>query len=218
MNRYPFALAALALVAGVVSAATTETTFTADLAAIEHEFDAASFETKEETARRAAFDALVLHAAEFSKKYPDRVEAVAWEGIVLSTYAGEVGAMSAMKYAKAARAALLRAERMDPEALGGGLYASLGALYSKVPGGLIGFGDDELAAEYFTKALQVDPNNIDSNFFYGEFLVDQGDYAEAVAVLDRALKAPTVEARPAFDAGRRSEIRELLATAQREAS
>jgi tetratricopeptide (TPR) repeat protein len=218
MNRYSCALAALALVAGVGSAATTESTFTADLAAIEHEFDVANFEKKDETARKAAFEELVHHAAELSKKYPDRVEAVAWQGIVLSTYAGEVSAMSAMKYAKAARAALLKAEGMDPEALNGGLYASLGALYSKVPGGLIGFGDDELAAEYFTKALQVDPNNIDSNFFYGEFLVDQGDYAEAITVLDRALNAPTVETRPAFDAGRRAEIRELLATAQRETS
>ena len=218
MNRYSCALAALALVAGVGSAAATESTFTADLAAIEHEFDVANFEAKDETTRAGAFEALVQHAADLSKKYPDRVEAVAWEGIVLSTYAGEVGAMSAMKYAKAARAALLKAESMDPEALNGGLYASLGALYSKVPGGLIGFGDDELAAEYFTKALQVDPNNIDSNFFYGEFLVDQGDYAEAITVLDRALKAPTIEARPAFDSGRRAEIRELLATAQREAS
>ena len=218
MKRYSGVFAALALVAGVGSAATNESTFTADLAAIEHEFDAANFVTTDETAREAAFEMLVLHASELSKKYPDRVEAVAWEGIVLSTYAGEVSAMSAMKYAKAARAALLRAERMDPEALGGGLYASLGALYSKVPGGFIGFGDDELAADYFAKALQVDPNNIDSNYFYGEFLVDQGDYAEAIAVLDRALKAPTVEARPAFDVGRRAEIRELLATAQREAS
>jgi tetratricopeptide (TPR) repeat protein len=218
MNRYPIALATFFLVAGIGSAAATESTFTADLAAIEHEFDVANFVTTDETARRAAFDALVLHAGELSKKYPDRVEAIAWEGIVLSTYAGEVSAMNAMKYAKAARAALLRAERMDPAALGGGLYASLGALYSKVPGGLIGFGDDELAAEYFTKALEVDPNNIDSNYFYGEFLVDQGDYAEAVAALDRALKAPTVETRPVFDAGRRAEIRELLATAQREAS
>jgi tetratricopeptide (TPR) repeat protein len=218
MNRYSCALAALALVAGVGPAAATESTFTADLAAIEHEFDAANFEKKDETARKAAFEALVQHAAELSKKYPDRVEAVAWEGIVLSTYAGEVSAMSAMKYAKAARAALLKAEGMDPEALDGGLYASLGALYSKVPGGLIGFGDDELAAEYFTKALQVDPNNIDSNYFYGEFLVDQGDYAEAITVLDRALKAPTVETRPAFDAGRRAEMRDLLATAHREAS
>jgi tetratricopeptide (TPR) repeat protein len=218
MNRYSSAIAVLAFIAGAGSATATESTFTADLAAIEHEFDVANFETKDESARQAAFDALVDHAAELSKKYPDRVEAVAWEGIVLSTYAGEVSAMSAMKYAKAARAALLRAERMNPEALGGGLYASLGALYSKVPGGFIGFGDDELAAEYFAKALQVDPDNIDSNYFYGEFLIDQGDYVEAVAVLDRALKAPTVEARPAFDAGRRAEIRELLAAAQREVS
>lgn len=218
MNRYSCAFAVFAFVAGVGSAATTEPTFTADLAALEHEFDVASFETKDESARQAAFELLVRHAGELGNKYPDRVEAVAWEGIVLSTYAGEVGAMSAMKYAKAARAALLRAERMDPEALNGGLYASLGALYSKVPGGLIGFGDDELAAQYFLKALQVDPNNIDSNYFYGEFLVEQGNYTEALAVLDRALKAPSVETRPAFDAGRRAEIRELLATARREAS
>jgi tetratricopeptide (TPR) repeat protein len=218
MKRYSSVFTALGLLTCIGSATATESTFTADLAAIEHEFDVTSFVTTDEPARRAAFDALVQHAAELAKKYPDRVEAVAWEGIVLSTYAGEVSAMTAMKYAKAARAALLKAERMDPEALGGGLYASLGALYSKVPGGFIGFGDDELAAQYFAKALQVDPNNIDSNYFYGEFLVDQGDYAEAIAVLERALKAPTVQARPAFDTGRRAEIRELLATAQREAS
>jgi Tfp pilus assembly protein PilF len=123
-----------------------------------------------------------------------------------------------MKYAKAARAALEQAERIDGAALSGGVYASLGALYSKVPGGLLGFGDDERAEQYFKKALAVDADNIDNNYFYGEFLLDQGEYARARSVLEHALAAPTVVDRPVFDAGRRAEIRTLLATAERQAS
>lgn len=203
-------IAALCLHAG--AGWTAESAFDAELSALQHEFDVASFETTEKRARKAAFDALVEHAAAFNDKYPDRAEAAAWHGIVLSTYAGEVSALGAMKYAKAALAALLEAERMDADSLDGGVYASLGALYSKVPGGFVGFGDDELAAEYFAKALAVNPDNIDSNYFYGEFLIEQGDAAGAAAVLSRALEAPPVTTRPLFDAGRRKEIRALLAT------
>jgi tetratricopeptide (TPR) repeat protein len=187
------------------------------LKSIQNEWAVANYQTTDK-ARSNAFLALVQHAAEFSAEHPERAEAVAWEGIVLSTYAGEVSAMSAMKYAKAARAALERAQKLDATALEGGIYASLGALYSKVPGGFVGFGDDELAAEYFEKALAVDADNIDNNFFYGEFLLDQGDYAQAVGVLEHALAAPPITERPVFDEGRRAEIRELLAVARNKAS
>jgi tetratricopeptide (TPR) repeat protein len=193
-------------------------TFDDGLASIQNEWAVANYQTTDKAARTNAFLAVVQHAAEFSAQHPERAEAVAWEGIVLSTYAGEVGAMSAMKYAKAARAALERAEKLDANALDGGIYASLGALYSKVPGGFVGFGDDDLAAEYFEKALAVDADNIDNNFFYGEFLLDQGDYAQARNVLEHALAAPPVAERPVFDAGRRAEIRELLAVAHNKTS
>jgi tetratricopeptide (TPR) repeat protein len=208
---------ALAAAAAFIGAPALADDFATGLSAVQQEWAVAYFETKDE-ARSAAFAALVEHAASLREQYPARVEAVAWEGIVLSSYAGEVSAMSAMKYAKAARAALERAEKLDPTALGGGVYASLGALYSKVPGGLIGFGDDKLAAQYFAKALTVDPDNIDNNYFYGEFLLDQGDYARARSVLEHALAAPVVADRPVFDAGRREEIRALLALAGRKAS
>ena len=184
------------------------------LAAIQNEWAAAKYQTADKAARNDAFLAVIEHAADFSAQHPDRAEALAWEGIVLSTYAGEVGAMSAMKYAKAARAALEKAEALDATALDGGVYASLGALYSKVPGGFIGFGDDQLAAQYFAKALAIDADNIDNNFFYGEFLLDQGDYAQARAVLEHALAAPPITERPVFDAGRRAEIRDLLDAAR----
>jgi tetratricopeptide (TPR) repeat protein len=191
--------------------------FNDGLTTIQHEWDIANYQTADK-ARDDAFAALVEHAAAFRAQYPDRAEAAAWEGIVLSTYAGEVSAMSAMKYAKAARAALERAETLDATALEGGIYASLGALYSKVPGGFMGFGDDDLAAEYFEKALAVNAANIDNNYFYGEFLIEQGDYEQARSLLERALAAPTVTERPVFDAGRRAEISDLLVVARRKTS
>ena len=217
MNKLTLRLAAVTLtvgglIAGVAGAEGAG--FGDELLSIQREFDEASFSGLAGNDRKDAFATLVEHAAAFSARYPDRPEAVAWNGIVLSSYAGEVSAMSAMRYAKAARDALHKAESMAPEALRGGVYASLGALYSKVPGGIVGFGDDERAAEYFVKALAVDPDNIDTNYFYGEFLLDQKDYTSAVRVLRRALAAPAVESRPLFDTGRRSEIRSLLASAE----
>jgi tetratricopeptide (TPR) repeat protein len=221
MNKLTLKLAAVALTAGSLLtgiAAADGAEFGDELLSIQHEFDQASFSGLTGNERKEAFATLVEHAAAFSARYPDRPEAVAWNGIVLSTYAGEVSAMSAMRYAKAARDALHRAESMAPEALDGGLYASLGALYSKVPGGMMGFGDDERAADYFVKALAVDPENIDSNFFYGEFLLDQEDYTSAARVLRRALAAPAVASRPLFDTGRRAEIQALLDSAERQRS
>jgi tetratricopeptide (TPR) repeat protein len=207
-------LAMNVLVAPIVAA--EGISFADELLSIQREFDEASFSGLGKSERKTAFQALVEHAASFSQRYPDRVEAVAWNGIVLSTYAGEVSAMGAMKYAKAARSALHDAEAMAPKALDGGIYASLGALYSKVPGGFVGFGDDKLAADYFQKALEVDPDNIDSNYFFGEFLIDQEQYERAIGVLQTALQAPGVTARPLFDAGRRATINAQLALAQRE--
>ncbi|HET8696847.1 MAG TPA: hypothetical protein VFO94_05140 [Gammaproteobacteria bacterium] len=190
--------------------------FDADLAALREEWAAAAY-TPDKHARNAAFDTVMAHAAALSAANPQRVEAVAWQGIILSDYAGKVSPFAAMKYAKAARDILHRAENMDPAALAGGIYATLGALYSKVPGGIIGFGDDALAAEYFQKALAVDPDNIDNNYFYGDYLLSKGEAAKAVTVLTHALEAPPVEGRPIFDAGRRGEIRALLAAARRKA-
>lgn len=194
-----------------------DTSFQSYLSAIRHDYDAAAYQSASKDERKAAFEALLEEATEFGSRFPDKAEAVAWEGIVLSTYAGEVGAMSAMKYAKAARKALLEAARLDAAALGGGIYASLGALYSKVPGGIIGFGDDEVAEEYFAKALAVDPQDLDANYFYAEHLLDQGRYAEAVRVIERALELPPVKERPSFDASRREALRAMLGQAEQRA-
>lgn len=212
LGRIAAVVWSLSSICGIASA--TDAAFDQELLSIQREWDAANYGDHGKGERREAFDALVEHSASLAARYPNEVDAIAWDGIVLSTYAGEVGVLSAMRYAKAARDQLHRAETMSPAALAGGVYASLGALYSKVPGGIMGFGDDAKAEDYFKKALAIDSSNIDSNYFYGEFLLDQGKTDEALTYLTRAVDAPAVPSRPVFDAGRRAEARALIETAK----
>lgn len=125
------------------------------------------------------------------------------------------GGLGALALAKQARAELELAIQLDPSALAGSAYSSLGTLYHKVPSWPIGFGSDRKADEYLHKALATNPNGIDPNFFYGELLLDQGKTDEAIAVLERALAAPARPGRELADEGRRREIRELLAQARK---
>jgi len=211
-------LTLLCACAAATNAFAGDASFDQELLSIQQEWAAANYGEASKGDRRKAFDALVAHSSDFATRYPNEVEAIAWDGIILSTYAGEVSALSAMKYAKAARDRLHQAEALNASALSGGVYASLGALYSKVPGGFVGFGDDTLAEEYFKKALAIDSTNIDTNYFYGEFLLDQGKPSEALVYLTRAVEAPSVSSRPVFDAGRRAEARALIDAAKRRLS
>jgi Tfp pilus assembly protein PilF len=83
-------------------------------------------------------------------------------------------------------------------------------LYYSVPGWPIGFGDDKKARELLRKGLQVNPNGIDPNYFYGDFLQAQGDWKGATAALEKALAAPARPGREAADQGRRKEATALL--------
>ena len=98
---------------------------------------------------------------------------------------------------------------LDPRALDGSAYTSLGALYYKVPGFPLGFGDDDKAGELLRQALQLNPDGIDPNYFYAEYLYEQRRYAESLQYLERAAKAPPRLGRETADKGRRSEIATL---------
>lgn len=142
-------------------------------------------------------------------------ELLTWCGIAESSYAGMAGTFSAMKYAKAARADLERALDMDPTGVDGAAQTSLGTLYFKVPGWPIGFGDDKRARELLLAGLAANPDGMDSNYFYADFLVDEKSYAEARPYLEKALNAPPRPGREVADEGRRKEIQALLAELDR---
>jgi tetratricopeptide (TPR) repeat protein len=158
-----------------------------------------------------AFAELTKTADAVRGKYAGRAEPQIWYGIIAASYAGARGGLGALSLAKDAKKAFEQALELDAKALDGSAYTSLGSLYYQVPGWPIGFGSDDKARELLQKALALNPDGIDSNYFLGDFLYRKGDYEGARRALDKALKAPARPGRTLADEGRRKEIESLLA-------
>lgn len=160
--------------------------------------------------RTAAFEKLAAQASTFTQERQNVAEAWIWAGIVTSSWAGAQGGLGALSKVKEAKADLEKALALDPKALQGSAYTSLGALYDRVPGWPIGFGDSDKAEQLLKQALQMNPNGIDSLYFWGDHLYRQKRYGEAKAALQKALLAAPRPGRESADAGRRKEIETLL--------
>ena len=160
--------------------------------------------------QKEAFTDLIEQADKLMSEHPPSAELYIWRGIIKSTYAGVKGGLGALKYAKAAKLDLEKALELDADALQGSAYTSLGTLYFNVPGWPIGFGDDEKAEKLLTKALTINPDGIDPNYFYGDFLKNENRYAEAKNYMEKALLASPRVGRALADDGRRKEIRQAL--------
>ena len=185
-----------------------------DIASLQHEWARIKYQTSENQ-QEEKFEALAKTAETITARYPNRAEPLIWEGIILSTWGGAKGGLGALSLVKQSRDRLEAALAINPKALDGSAYTSLGTLYFKVPGWPIGFGDDEKAEELLTKALGINPDGIDPNFFYGEFLLEEERYKESISALNRALQAAPRPDRKIADSGRKSEIKLLLAEAQK---
>ena len=160
------------------------------------------------------FAELVKTAQAAAKANPSDARYLIWEGIIRATYAGSVGGLDALDEVETAKDLFEQALKQDEKALDGSAYTSLGSLYYQVPGWPLGFGSDKKAREYLLKGLAVNPDGIDSNYFYGDFLLQQKEYTKAVAVLEKALLAAPRSGREDADAGRRQEIEQALGKAR----
>ena len=169
-----------------------------------------------EKQQEEGYNKLAQQARKLAEQNPGVAEVLIWEGIVLSSEAGAKGGLGALGLAKEARAKLEEAMKLNDKALAGSAYTSLATLYAKVPGWPIGFGDKDKAEEFFKKSLALNPNGIDPNFFYGEYLIDRSRVGEAKPYLETALKAPARPGRELADSGRRQEVQALLAKLNKE--
>ena len=162
------------------------------------------------------YAALAKEAHALSEANPNVPAVLIWEGIIVSSEAGARGGLGALSLAKQARKLLEESLKLDEGAMNGSAYTSLGTLYAKVPRWPVGFGDKDRAELLFRKALEINPEGIDANFFYGEYLVEQHRVAEGRSHLERALAAPPRPGRELADAGRRREVQALLHTIESE--
>ncbi len=166
-------------------------------------------------AQLTAFETLMDDASLVTSRYPMDAPAWIWSGIIKSTYAGAKGGIGALKYAKASKLDLEKAIKIDAGSMSGSAYTSLGTLYFNVPGWPVGFGDDKKAEKYLLKALSINPDGIDSNYFYGDFLKSDKRYKEAESYFLKAQSASGRPERPLADAGRQEEIAQALMEVQK---
>jgi uncharacterized protein (TIGR02996 family) len=200
----PALFAATSIVASAASPA-----FDQAIADVAHDWARVSFQTPA-AEQDAAFSAVIARSQQVVQSFPGKAEPLIWEAIVLASAASTEGGLGALHKAKQSRDLLLAAEAIDPNAMDGSIYSSLGSLYAKVPGWPIGFGDKKEAKKCFEKAIAIAPNDIDANYFYADFLADQGQYARSAEYLNPALAAPPRPGREDADAGRRAQALALL--------
>lgn len=192
-----------------INTAFAESSLDNSIEQLQHAWAKANYQTPKET-QEATFKALAEEAHQVTAANPGHAEPMIWEAIILSCYAKAKGGLGALKVAEQSRDLLLAAEKINPQALNGSAYTSLGSLLYKVPGWPFGFGDKKKARIYLEKALQINPTGMDPNYFYGDFLVSLGESAKAVEYFKKALNAPPRPGREDADAGRKAEIQEAL--------
>ncbi|MDD4928061.1 MAG: hypothetical protein PHP85_02150 [Gallionella sp.] len=200
MKKYAYFLA----LAFSINTAFAATPLDSAITKLQHEWATANYQTAE-TDREAALKKLSEEAHQVTASNPGRAEPLIWEGIITSTLAKYQSMFSAGGTAKKARDLLLAAEKIDANALEGSALTSLGSLYYKVPR-FGSFGDFDKARDYLERALKVNPNGIDQNYFYADFLLERGEYAKSLEYFKKALNAPARPGREDADAGRRADI------------
>lgn len=198
-------------VTSAAAVASADPAMDADVMRINNGWAHIRYQVPNKSSQFTQLQALEAQADQVVRKYPNRAEPLLWEGIVVSEEAARASTLRQLGLASRARDILAKAYALNPRVADGGAAMSLGVLYYKVPGWPIGFGSTEKARGLFQKALAQDPRGLDNNFFYADFLAQEGDKANARRYLERALQAPVNKDRPVWDAGRRAEVRALLA-------
>lgn len=177
---------------------------------LQHDWAVANYEMSGKE-QQAAYESLIERSELAVKQHTSSAELLVWNGIIKSSFAGVKGGVGALSYAKQAKKSLEAAMRISDQVLQGSAYTSLGTLYFKVPGWPLGFGNNEKAEQLLTKALEINPDGIDSNYFYADYLLDQKDFENAERYFLKAQHAAPRADRPIADAGRQREILAALA-------
>ena len=187
---------------------------------LQAEWAIANYKTSDDN-KEAAFKALVDKAASLTAKNPQRAEPKIWEAIIRAGYAGAMGGLSSMTNAmpqmEKGRDLLLDAEKIDATSMNGSVYTTLGSFYYMTPGWPIGFGDEDKAEAYLKKAIELAPDDMDANYFSGDYLLEDKKYKQAIPYFEKVLSLPDVEGRPIYSEGRKAEAAAKLEAAKKKA-
>ena len=177
---------------------------------IQHQWAVCQYDISDENPKINCLKENIIVNENALKNTPESNELKTWLAINISTMAGVKGGLGALSLAKESKVLLEEVIASDPTVLDGSAYTSLGSLYYQVPGWPIGFGDDDTAEIMLKKALELNPDGIDPNYFYADFLQQDGRKKEAIEYFKHAQLATPRLSRPLADKGRLQEINNKL--------
>ena len=161
--------------------------------------------------QEAAYDILLAKNQHLAEQFPNSAELLFWQALVLASNAELQDGYTALKAIHKARDLLQAALKIDPQTANGSAYVTLGTLYYMVPSWPIAFGDKNIAEQMFQSALKINPNGIDTNYFYGDFLLANNQPKAAQEYFEKALSAPTRKEQSFADSKLKDEVKLALA-------
>ena len=180
---------------------------------------AAAYYQANESQQKQIYPALLEKAAELSRHHPNAAEPKIWQATIMVTNANFESALTVLSTLERAKALLEHAIQQNPNALDGAAYLTLGTLYYMVPGWPVSFGDSQLAEQMLKASLNINPDGIDANYFYADFLQRQDRAREAEAYFRKAAQAPVRKQQVLADTQLQHEAQlALMNTQQRKAS
>lgn len=161
--------------------------------------------------QEAAYDALLNKATQLAEQYPNTAEPIFWQALIIAAHAEQQDGFTALKAIHTSRDLLLKAIKINPQTANGSAYVTLATLYYMAPKWPIAFGDAEKAEKMFQEALKINPNGIDANYFYGDFLLANNQPKEAQKYFERAISAPSRGEQLFADSKLKDEVKLALA-------
>jgi len=155
--------------------------------------------TKNSSEQSTAYPKLLNKLHNTVKSHPKSNELKIWQAILIATNAAYESPFSALESIKKAKAILEKSISTDPHALDGAAFVTLGTLYYLTPGWPISFGNEYKAEQLLKTGVKLNPNSIDSNYFYADYLLTKDRESEAAKHFRLALNIPSRPAQQLAD-------------------
>lgn len=178
--------------------------------AVESEW-ASIYYTTPKQSQASAYEALLKKIEQLQDQgQAQKADLLYWQAVLIATRAELQDGFNALKSIKKAKDLLDEALQINPQTANGSAYVVLGTLYYMVPKWPIAFGDNEKAQQMFQQALKINPKGIDTNYFYGDYLLGNNQATQAQHYFEKALAAPIRKNQAMADNRLKSEVKLAL--------
>jgi tetratricopeptide (TPR) repeat protein len=176
---------------------------------IEHDWAVIYYGTAKDK-QADGYQQLITQTEQLLQQNPNESELLFCLAMIKSSLAAHQNAINALETINESRDLLTKVIAINPKTMNGSAYVILGTLYYRVPAWPVSFGDSALAEKYFQNALAINPNGIDSNYFYGKFLLANDKTDSAKTYFEKALAAPTRPEQKYSDEQLKAETKRVL--------